>query len=317
MQLSELLLLKNLLANHSADPIRRVARQDLDKIQHLISNQNVDMTQHQQTLAHKLNDIDTAFVNYELQLNLLKQELTDLIKTAEKPWFQESYKFYEQEINHNSCDYILSKSLHVDVETKKILSARLMNYTNWQVPAMIIRPAHEDFIQHVVSYDPLYLVDLQHELLKPAMDKFNTVYQRRLRPYKINDQDTELFYKMPKEQFGMCFAYGFFNYRPIEVIKLYLTEILTLLRPGGVCIITFNDCDRHSAVELVEKKYACYTPGYLVYELVKSLGYEILYTHHNHEASTWLELRKPGQMTSIRGGQTLAKIIPKPVAESK
>jgi SAM-dependent methyltransferase len=177
---------------------------------------------------------------------------------------------------------------------------------------MIIRPGRETYINELLASDPLYLVDENHDLLVPAMSQFNENYQQRLRTYTINErQDQEILGKLPNGQFGLVFAYNFFNFRPFEVFKKYLSEIYQKLRPGGVLALTFNDCDRAKGVMLVEQHFCCYTPGYLVRELAQSLGYEIVFSWSDQGPSTWLELKKPGEFTSVRGGQALAKIIPK------
>jgi SAM-dependent methyltransferase len=164
----------------------------------------------------------------------------------------------------------------------------------------------------MVAYDPLYLVDLSHDYLTPAMNKFNEQYQNRLRPYVVREElDQEILSKIPDNQFGMCLAYNYFNFRPFEILKKYLAEIYQKLKPGGILAFTFNDCDRPSAVMLVENYYGCYTPGYLVQELAISMGYEIVYSWNDPGPVTWLELKKPGELTSLKGGQTLAKIVPK------
>jgi hypothetical protein len=72
--------------------------------------------------------------------------------------------------------------------------------------------------------------------------------------------------------------------------------------------MTFNDCDRDKAVKLVEQHYACYTPGTLVQQFAVTVGYNQIFSWNNNGATTWLELRKPGALTSLRGGQTVAKI---------
>jgi hypothetical protein len=144
------------------------------------------------------------------------------------------------------------------------------------------------------------------------MAKFTEQYQNRLRTYTIKeDINQDILGKIPNNQFGFCFAYNYFNFRPFEILKKYLAEIYTKLKPGGTFIMTFNDCDRASAVKLVEQYYSCYTPGYLVRELVQSMGYEIVYSWHNDGPVTWLELKKPGELTSIKGGQSLGKIVQK------
>ena len=177
---------------------------------------------------------------------------------------------------------------------------------------MIIRPGLESFVDDLVAYDPLYLVDLSYEFLQPAMQKFNQQYQNRLRPYVVKeDLDNEILKQLPTAQFGMCLVYNYFNFRPFEIIKKYLEEVYKKLKPGGIFVFTFNDCDRSSAVELVERHFASYTPGHLVRELISTVGYEIVYSWNDDGPITWIEIRKPGQLDSLRGGQTLAKILPK------
>jgi hypothetical protein len=68
---------------------------------------------------------------------------------------------------------------------------------------------------------------------------------------------------------------------------------------------------------LVEQKYCCYTPGHLIMQLAQTLGFEIVFKWSDEGPWTWLELQRPGELTSVRGGQALAKIIPKPIAKSK
>ena len=72
---------------------------------------------------------------------------------------------------------------------------------------------------------------------------------------------------------------------------------------------TFNDCDRAGGVELVERHFMCYTPGSMIVALCESLGFEIQQRYQIDASNTWLELQRPGELTSLRGGQSLAKIV--------
>jgi SAM-dependent methyltransferase len=158
----------------------------------------------------------------------------------------------------------------------------------------------------------LYLVDESHDLLQPAVSQFNEQYQQRLRTYAINERSgEEILGGLPNGQFGLVLAYNFFNFRPFEVIRTYLAEIYQKLRPGGMLAMTFNDCDKTKGVMLVEQHFCCYTPGYLVRELAQSLGFQVAFSWSDQGPTTWVELQKPGNFVSLRGGQALAKIIPK------
>lgn len=310
MKLSELISYRNQLNALSALPVSTMATNELDKVLHLVDTQPELMNSFTHDLDTQYKNIQQSFNNFEIDLNNLKAQLKLKIEEAERPWFQEGYNLYDKgEVNY--ADDILNNRQEHSVDSTPF-RIRLNQYANWKYPAMIIRPGLETFIEDMVAYDPLYLIDLSHDFLRPAMEKFNKQYQNRLRPYVVKESiDDEILDKLPNEQFGMCLAYNYFNFRPFEIIKKYLAEVFDKLKPGGIFAFTFNDCDRPSAVMLVEQYYCCYTPGYLVRELAITMGYEIVYSLNDPGPSTWIELRKPGELDSLKGGQTLAKILPK------
>ena len=304
-KLSEFVNFKNQLDLLSTNTIQAATDLELNKIMHLVNLENYD-----NFLDQRKIDIQKSFNEFELELTKVKDKVNREIAILEKPEFQKSYTLYEGEHN-NPAEFILNLRKHT-IPNLELFQARLSKYINWQHSAMIIRPGIESFIDSMVALDPLYLVDLNHDYLAPALSKFNSQYQNRLRTYTVKeDLDQDILGQLPDNQFALCFVYNYFNFRPFEILKKYLDEIYKKLTPGGVLVMTFNDCDRASAVQLVENFYCCYTPGYLVRELALSIGYEIEYSWNDPGPTTWLELKKPGTMTSLKGGQTLAKVLPK------
>lgn len=311
MKLSELVNFRNELGKLSVVQTQQSAKTDIHKITHLISTSAITSN-----LADSFRGgqekISNAFFSFEQQLNDLKANIQKQIEQEERPYFQESYRLYDKEMIFETNEYILNRRMFISSESLEFINSRLNRYATWKHAGMIIRPAKEDFIKSMVMFDPLYLVDQAYDLLTPAISEFHLDYQRRLRPYVINERaDQPILGQIPDDQFGICLAYNYFNFKPLEVFKQYLTEIYTKLKPGGTLAFTFNDCDRDKAVMLVEQHFACYTPGRMVKELATVLGYEIEFEWHDNGPWTWLELRKPGELTSLRGGQTLAKVVRK------
>jgi SAM-dependent methyltransferase len=313
MKLSELIAYRNYLEQTSALLVGKAADQDLGQIMHMVQTNSVQIDQFVDQLKTQQETIQKNFEGFEQLLDQLRHQIKKLIAQQEPAWFVESYRLYEQEMCHESAEYILKRHSPISTESRMTLQTRLLNYTDWQHAGMVIRPGLETFTYDMVSFDPLYIIDESYELLEPTIVKFPAEYQRRLRPYVINERQTDpVLIKIPDGQFGMCLVYHLFNFRPLEIIKRYLIEIFQKLKPGGILIMTFNDCDCEKAVMLVEQHYACYTPGYLVKDLVTSLGYEILYSFNDGGPSTWLELRKPGTLTTLKGGQSFAKVVAYP-----
>lgn len=311
MKLSKLVSFKNELDQLSAVQTQQNADIEINKITHLV--ESCPLTVNQSGKFERARSlISQKFIEFETQLNELKQSVKQEIEDSERPWFAESYRLYEEEMLFETVEYILNRQPVITEETEIFFKNRLTRYTNWKYPAMIIRPGLKTYFNELVACDPLYIVDEKHELLTPAMNQHNEVYQRRLRPYVINErQDGEILIQLPNKQFGLIFAYNFFNFRPLEVIRRYLIELYEKLRTGGILVMTINDCDRDKGVMLVEQHFACYTPGNMIIDLAKSIGYEVEFVWNDGGPATWLELRRPGELTSLRGGQTLAKVVPK------
>jgi hypothetical protein len=95
----------------------------------------------------------------------------------------------------------------------------------------------------------------------------------------------------------------------MKVVRQYLDSMFARLRPGGVAIFTYNDCDWAHGVALAEKSFMCYTPGREIQAHCNQIGFETLSVNRGQGDIAWMELRRPGEIESIRGGQSLAKII--------
>jgi SAM-dependent methyltransferase len=177
---------------------------------------------------------------------------------------------------------------------------------------MVIRPMQSPGLGSLVAFDPLYLVDTHEDLLAPVRWLFTSEYQRRLRYYVIEEYtSTDIFVNLPQKQFGFVYAFYYFDFKPLEIIQKYLDEVFALLRSGGTFLFSFNDCDQWRAVGSVEHHFHCYTPGRLILQHARNIGYEIVHVHSDLSGTTWVEIKKPGVLDSIRGAQALAGVFKK------
>lgn len=316
MKLSQLINYRNQLRALDLAPMQHNVQHSVDHVLHLASGHPSGTQDFFLQLTKRGQHIAQAVEDFQHKIKHLVDDIDHLITAAETSYFSRSYDLYAEFTNETLSDVLnrqTARSASVDY-----IRSRVQRLNTWQYPAMILRPGNEVFINDMVACDPLYLVDLKHELLAPALARYNDTYQRRLRTYVIDEQGSDaMLRQLPDQQFGMILAYNYFNFRPFEVIREWLSELLVKLKPGGVLLMTFNDCDNDKAVMLAEQNYCCYTPGHLIRQLALTTGYLIQHEWNDQGPSTWLELQRPGTLTSLRGGQAMAKIIPKTVAESK
>lgn len=294
-------------------PVADLTYQILGNIVNDVKNNDLQFKNYSEMLAADLTAVDQDLIKFQHTLESMKATVVQLIDEMQPSYFRKSYELYDEMIAYETTEYILNRRLKdVTPEIYEFINNRVGNYTSWNYPAMIIRPGLEDFVSTLVGCDPLYLVDQSHELLLPALERFGENFRPRLRPYVLNESvDQPMMPALPDGQFGFCLAYNFFNFRPFEILEKYLTEIYSKLRPGGTLGLTFNNCDLAEGVGLCEAHFMCYTPGHMVERLAQKIGYEIHFRHETHVPNTWLELKKPGHLTSLRGGQSLGKIVHK------
>jgi flagellar biosynthesis/type III secretory pathway chaperone len=345
MKLSEIVAFANhidLLPNIEA--IKLTAVLELLKIKYVLESKDIVPTEQLEELIKNKNSLLQSFDQLDATVSAIKNYVKNIIAQEEISYYEDSYRLYKQSINLNlehgyareddnipfvdswgivrhmslevKTDHknrinneILSRNLNISRSEKNTIVSRISSYADWHYPAAIIRPGCEDFINYLVANDPLYLIDEHKDLLLPAMNRFNSQYQNRLRPYVINESiGTNIIDRLPDNQFSFFLAYNYFNYKPLDIIKIYLEEIFEKLCPGGTLGMTFNDCDYTGAVSRVENCTGYYTPGRMILEHCAKIGYTEIFKLANNESSTWVELQKPGSLSSLRGGQTLAKI---------
>jgi SAM-dependent methyltransferase len=310
MKLSELVSYLNLLESNELATDYYVAVKKFHEIGHVVANHAVQIDEYSSAFAEKINAITREFQHAQTALDDLKSHVRKQIAALEPAQYQASQRVYEEEMCYEPTEYILNRRLVIDTDSRLLLTGRLLQYTDWRLPGLIVRPGREKFIEELVPLDPLYLVDQHEELMQPAIQAFTPEYQRRLRPYVIDDyKHVDALRQLPANQFGLIFAYNYFNYKPMKVVREYLDSMFARLRPGGVAIFTYNDCDWAHGVALAEKNFMCYTPGREIQAHCNQLGFETLSVNHGQGDVAWMEIKKPGEIESIRGGQSLAKIV--------
>lgn len=310
MKLSEIVDYLNVLDSlHVPDKCNEALSQ-LAAVLHTVKHQRPDLNPYESVLDADFNSLKIGVEQFGNTVEQLRENLKQRIAIFEPEMLSQSSRLFYDEMLFETSDYILNRRLRLDDQSLLKLQGRIKILTDWRLPGMMLRPGLETFIEEMVPMDPLYLVDTHQELLNPSIQKFTVEYQRRLRPYVIDDrQPGEIMHKLPNNQFGFVFAFNFFNFRPLELIQRYLTELHSKLRPGGTLIMTYNNCDRAHGVGLAERNWMLYTPKRLILEHAFALGYELADECDASGDVSWLELKRSGDIDSLRGGQTLAKII--------
>jgi SAM-dependent methyltransferase len=91
-------------------------------------------------------------------------------------------------------------------------------------------------------------------------------------------------------------------------MKQYLKQIFNVLRPGGIFMFSYNNGDTPQGAGMAENFAQSYMPKSMLTVLCESLGYEIADSSSYNTNIHWLEVRKPGELETIKAHQVLGEI---------
>ncbi len=311
MLLSDLVRYRQIVTDMKVKAVAEKANADLSDMKIIVRDHPCQFGSLTEKLEINLADVNESFEKFNLTIQELIKQIDQNIALLHNRYCRASYQLYREEMIHESTDYILNRRFgEMSSDVYQYLHDRVHLYNRWHYPALIIRPGLETFIKNTVACDPLYIADQHLDLLKPCLEFFPEKFSRRIRRYVFDEynESKPILHALPDNQFGLILAYNYINFRPFELVEKWLRETFDKLLPGGVFIFTFNNCDLAHGVRLTEMNFMCYTPGRLVEQLAKNIGYEIVFRYDTHSPNTWIELKKPGDFVSIKGGQCLAEI---------
>jgi hypothetical protein len=271
-----------------------------------------ELIKNYQTLLEENNKVSNKIIDFLSHLNSeIDQLAQQLCNTSE---YLEIYKESDR----------LGIQLHPTIENH--VFSKITEYCSWQYPALQINPKESKWIDYMVAADPLYLsaVDFytkptvigagSEDRFKNLISKYPDIYQGRLCLYRIKNRDFSI---LPQSQFGFVLCWDSFNFLSFDRIEQYIREVFKLLRPGGVFMFNYNDCDLEGAILKIESNDGSYTSARLLKNLLNEIGYEIISSIDNISNQdalnniSWLEVRKPGVLKTVKAHQALARILEK------
>lgn len=324
MTLKELVKYRNLLESILADnEVNQPVFHELAKFNSKINSAKIDfkdikqnMFSTQEKLQENLHDLYTDLNRFIDELNKqIANHEPSYHKKSEKIWLADSKKSMEtKEHSYNYGHLFINPPYQKAEESipKQAFVGAMLKYVNFKWPGLEIGPITGELTKNLVSLDPLYLGDNSKDRFSKIKQLWNPQYQRRLRYYVFNDSAENPLRALPANQLGFIVSVDWFNFKPQKIIHKYVKSAFDILSPGGVMLFTYNNCNYPKAIDKVDEMHYTYTNGHTLKEFCKSAGFEIVSSYDGEKEIdwyvSWLEIKKPGELTSLRGGQNVALI---------
>lgn len=282
-----------------------------------LATNDYDNDKLKESMGYKHQEILKILQNWNDDLNSFKKNLKKTVDEYAKPYYEKSKIVYE----HNcklprleKLSRLKDSDLLYNEESKKILISRIRNNVSAGYACCQIQPGYGEITKEIVAGTPLYIMEEEDFPSVVNTDFFNEIMTKRINWYSYHENHDDPMHKLPQGQIGCFIVVDFFNSKTVEVIQKYLKSIYTALRPGGVVIFTYNNCDYPKGLDKVDDMYYCYTTEEEMTALCEEVGYKLVdsvtrgYDELDNGIS-WLEIKKPGELTTIRAGQGLAQIM--------
>lgn len=272
----------------------------------------IDFTDIKNELHTTIDSINQSSDDLKNLLDKLIQLVNQSIDTIVRDWYKMGYLTNTGE----ACSQLDAESERtfregkVPYDVKSRIHGLISKYTNDAYPVLEIGPGDGIWTDYLVAGDPLYLLDRHQEFLDNTKNKYPDQYKNRIRAYKIlhgdlPDSDCSL---LPQSQFNFIFSWNVFNYFPLDYTTAFLISAYKLLRPGGVMVFSYNNCEEVDCAKFAEIGYASWMPKSLLKNKILELGFEIINLDSN-SGWHWAEIRKPGELSTVKVHQSLGEIV--------
>lgn len=192
------------------------------------------------------------------------------------------------------------------------IRVRIRQYSDWRFPGLQMHTKSVDLINCMVPCDPLYLLDDELTKLTNLTSVYPQQYQNRLRLYTTNQIQ-----ELPQDQFGFVLVWNFLEFMSHEQVTNILQTIYNLLRPGGYLMFTYSNGDEIITAKQILANRFNYNNERQIEKTCREIGFEIVakenMNNNGQDPSiiSWFEIKKPGDLKTIRAHQILGQIIPK------
>lgn len=192
-----------------------------------------------------------------LELNLkIQNKLKNTVDSNQKEYLETNKKIWHTNLEKMTfSEHLVWEKMWPPSEIEfKHFSNQIKQHVNWQYPGLIFGAKNTDMIKSLIGLEPMYVVERFSEYFNLQKEKFHQDFARKIRFYDFNNMDT-----LPQNAIGIIVVYNEFNFLPWNYITYALDPLAKSLKPGGILIFTFNNCDTARGFKEFENWNMTYT----------------------------------------------------------
>ena len=206
-------------------------------------------------------------------------------------------------------DYVKNLEIKHSKIVKNFINLWCTKQADWRYPWCFTCPNHIDYVYHAVKSHLVYVCtnhvtqqELVHNTLtKVAKTEWAQATMFRVKPLEftghIRDQH------VPFYQIGTAISLDYVPYFSIEQIRIFISSLEKILRPGGQALVHYADGELKLEWESFINKEISFCSQDMLEQIAKDSNLKSEFFHIDTKYS-FVVLTKPGAKVSIKGHLT-------------
>lgn len=247
----------------------------------------------------ELDQLETQKSKFDIAAKNAVSEINSMLRKLEVNMMQRDYE------KHNTIPVSVedtARRMEVNEDFFEHINTQIGKYSDWRWAGIDMNPGHGKFTHQMLACDPFYVYDNDNTDIEKVKNKFNDFFsERRLMAY--SDVET-----LPINSIGLAINICEFEFLPMDPIKDKLRTVFNILMPGGHFIFTYNDCEKRQSLEQCAYDYRSYNTKTLMESLAYSIGFDIEQSNCINDIDSYMVVKKPGNINSIKLSAPLVSI---------
>ena len=256
-------------------------------------------------LNEKIQDL---LVEYHEASTEVKNQIATVVHARERNILQDDHKRYHTEpVDQELLD---TRNDSMDLKFVELLQNVIQRNSDWRFSGCVMYPIDEQFVQHMVACEPLYVIcnnDVSTSRIKSKMNDF--YFNNRLRFYDSVKIGISTGPKDGPFDVGFAICVNHFEYIPLDEQGDILSQIYNVTAPGGQMLVTYNDCDQRQSLEHTLEGHRFYNTKDLFLGKAYSIGWNILTTETINGLWQYAILKKEGELYSNKTSAPMVENI--------
>jgi len=246
-------------------------------------------------------------INLYLELTVkIQNKLKTTIDSNQREYLEINKKIWKTNLEKMTFfEHLIWEKLWPPTEIEfQYFISQIKQYNNWQYPGLVFGAKTSSILKSLVGLEPIYIVERYSEYFNLHKEKFPSSFAKKLRCYNLDN-----IHLLPPNSIGISVVYNEFNFLPWNITSHILTKLAKSIKPDGILIFNYNNCDTARGFKEFETWSMTYTTSKMFTDFLSKYDFTLInkYTS-SRETFSFMTLKKNGHVPLIKKSPSIGYV---------